>query len=357
MVTYNSNKIVLNQNMIKLTIPPLLKNGDTIGIISPSAGLHPFCPHRTFEGEKTLKKLGYKVKYAPHSLENNGYVSTSPQKRVDDLHQMFLDKEVTAIICSLGGENANQLLKYIDFSIIKNNPKIFLGYSDITILHCAFASQSQLRTYYGPTLQTEFAEYPDIDPYVTEYFNKAIASNKVIGKINPSKEWSDEFLNWFTKEDQKRKRTPYPHLGYEWLKEGHAEGSIFGGCIPTLNHLAGTKYWIDPTDTIFFIDIPEGAPGQQMSLSALDAFFADLENIGVFQNIKGLLVGRPYQFKEDSIEKLKEILLYYTADHNYPILFNANIGHASPIITIPLGASCNIDSRNNLFEITESGVV
>lgn len=341
---------------MSLTIPKKLNKGDMIGVISPSAGLGPIFPHRIEQAEKNLIKLGFKVKYAKNSLKNDGYVSASAKERADDIHEMFLDNKVRAILATIGGNHSNQVLKYLDFEIIKNNPKIFVGYSDITVLHFAFAVKANLRTYYGPCIISEFGEYPEILPYTLEYFKKALIETKPIGNIPQSESWTEEFLDWSEKKDQTRARKMNLTRGYEWWKEGVAKGEIFGGAIPSINHLAGTKYWVDLKDKIIFIDIPEKNPGEKFSLSDLDSFFADLDNLNVFKDIRGLIIGRPYFYEEEDSRKLKEIVLYYTKDYNYPVLFNANIGHVSPIITISMGASAVLSSELNRFEILEAGV-
>lgn len=341
---------------MQLTNPQKLKKGNVIGIVSPSAGLASLFPHRVKQGEQALQKLGLKVLFAPNSLKNKGYVSASPQERADDLHQLFSNPEVSAILCTIGGNHSNQLLKYLDFNLISSNPKIFIGYSDITVLHYAFAKKSSLRTFYGPCLLPEFGEYPEPLSYTVQYFIKAIMHTAPIGKIEPSSLWTDEFLDWAEKKDLERPRKLYPSKGYEWWKEGKVEGEIFGGAIPSINHLAGTEFWVEMKGKIFFIDIPEGAPGKAFPLSELDSFLADLDNLNVFRDIQGLIIGRPYQYTTENILLLKEIINYYTKDFDYPILFNANIGHTSPIITLPLGVRVRLNSEENLFEIVESGV-
>ncbi len=342
---------------MRLAIPKKLEKGDVIGVVSPSAGLGPIFPHRIEQAEKNLTKLGFKIKYAKNSLKNDGYVSASAKERADDIHEMFLDNEVKAIISTIGGDHSNQVLKYIDFEIIKNNPKIFIGYSDITVLHMAFATKSNLRTYYGPCIISEFGEYPEILPYTLEYFEKALMKDEPIGSVIQSDYWTWEFLDWFKKKDQTRARKLIPSKGYEWWKKGKAQGKIFGGCVPSINHLAGTEYWINFKDKIFFIDIPESCPGEKFSLADLDSFLADLDNLGVFRIIKGLIIGRPYFYEEEDNVELRKLIDNYTKDHDYPILFNANIGHVSPIITLPLGAKVKLDSEKNCFEISEPGVI
>lgn len=128
--------------------------------------------------------------------------------------------------------------------------------------------------------------------------------------------------------------------------------------MPSINHLTGTEYWIDPTNGLFFMDIPEGHEfGEGFPIQALDAYFADLDNLGIFEKIGGLVIGRPYNYSGDQYSELKKIILYYTQKYNYPILLNVNIGHCDPIITLPLGVNVTIDSKQNKFFINESSVV
>jgi len=138
--------------------PSHLKKGDIIGIISPSSGLANIFPHRVEKGKRMLENLGFKVIFGKHALERSGYVSASPQDRASDIHDMFVNPDVKAIICTIGGNHANQLLKYLDFDLIRSNPKIFIGYSDITILHYAFAVKAGLRTFYGPCMVVGFVK-------------------------------------------------------------------------------------------------------------------------------------------------------------------------------------------------------
>lgn len=330
-----------------------IKKGDLISIVSPSAGLGELFPHRIESGIKCLEKIGFKVRVEKNALKRKNWVSGLIKERIDDIHAAFKDKKVKAIICTIGGNHSNQLLKYLDFKLIRNNPKIFLGYSDITVLHNAIYKKAGLRTFYGPCIISEFGEYPDILPFTKSYFEKALTEG-VIGEIEQSKEWTDEFLNWFNVEFHTKTRNMFPNTGYEWWREGNAVGEIFGGAIPSVNHLLGNEYEINFKNKVFFIDLPEGYnPGENFPLADLDAFLADLFNAGIFKQIKGLIIGRPYGYKDDK-EKfflLKKIIMNYTKGTNYPILFNVDFGHTSPMITIPIGAKVELDSKQNKFEI------
>jgi len=335
-------------NLLK---PKKLKRGDTIGIIAPSSGLASIFSHRTDYGKKSLEKMGFKVKFSSHSREIDGYVSASVEKRISDLHDMFKDKNIDGILATIGGDHANQLLSEIDFSVIKKNPKPFIGYSDITVLHFAFLTQANLQTFYGPCLISEFGEYPEVFEYTEKYFKYAVMDEESIGNVKPSENWTDDFLDWSEKKDLERPRKMKKSEGFSWWRKGRAVGSILGGTIPSINHLAGTKFWPDFNKKIFFIDIPEGGPGKKFPVSKLDSFLADLKNLELFNVISGLIIGRAYRYDEEDVQNLKKIINFYTQGNDYPILYNVNIGHASPILTVPLGSKVVLDSSKNQFKL------
>jgi muramoyltetrapeptide carboxypeptidase LdcA involved in peptidoglycan recycling len=338
----------------KLITPEKLKKGDTIAFVSPSAGLAPFAPHRIEIATKMLEKLGYKVKIASNAVKNNDYVSASPIARASDINKMFADKKVKMIMATIGGNHSNQILKYLDYNLIRKNPKIFIGYSDNTVLHFALQSQANLATYYGPCAMTQFGENPQILDYTLKYFNYSISEKqaKKTYSILPSETWTDEILNWFEKEDLKRPRKLSKNHGYEWLRPGKAKGPILGGAVVSLNHLAGTKYWLDPKDTIYFLDIPESSDiTQGLSLSDVDSLLADLDNLNVFETIKGLIIGRPYKYSKAEEKVLKAIVMRYMHNKKCPILYNANIGHVDPIVTLRYGSTAILDSEQNKLEI------
>jgi len=334
--------------------PKRLQEGDTIAIISPSAGLGKRYPHRIDNAIKFLESQGYKVKEFPSTRKNNGWESAPAEERAKDIMAAFLDKEVKAIISTIGGTVAIQTLKYLDFEKIKENPKIFCGYSDISNLHYAFLTQANLVTFYGPCAMTQFGEYPKPLDYTFEYFNKAVISEKPIGKITPSKEWTEEVLDWSKKLDLTRPRKLKKNKGFEWLRKGKAEGKIIGGCLTSIVHLPGTKYWPDYKDKILFLEIPEGQKFDQGEpLPYVDWYMEQLNILEVFNQIKGLIFGRPFKYNEDEAEMLKKKILERTKDYDFPILLGADIGHTDPMITIPIGTNVMIDSETNTFEFLE----
>ena len=337
--------------------PNRLRKGDTIAIIAPSSGLAAKYPHRLNNAESFLKSQGYKIKEFSCTRKNNGWESAPAEERAKDIMNAFLDEDVKAIITSIGGTVAIQTLKYLNFNKIKKNPKIFCGYSDISILHYAFYTQANLTTFYGPCALTQFGEYPKPLDYTWKHFKKAVASEKPIGKIKPSKEWTDEVLDWGKKLDLTRARRLKKNKGYEWLRRGKAKGKIIGGCLNTIVHLSGTKYWPNYKNKILFLEISEGQVfNKGEPLPYVDRYLGQLDALGVFKQIKGLIFGRPFRYSESETQILKEKLIERTKDYNFPILFGADIGHTDPQITIPLGTKILIDSEKNLFEFLEKGV-
>jgi len=328
-----------------------LKRGDTIGIVSPSSCLGGLVQRRFYQGVKKLEELGLTVVVGKHALDVTGYTAGSARERAEDIMDFFRDPKIKGIFCAIGGFHSNELLKFLDFDVIRENPKIFLGYSDATVLHFALHTQCNLVTYYGPSVMNQFADMTKVNEYSMDYFKRALMQEREIGQIEPSEFWSDELLDWFGNEDLTAERVQNFNAGYEWLKPGKAEGDILGGCIESMLHLRGTKYWPDFTDKIFLCEIAERSEdiSRGKEVSVIDSYLTDLELSGVFEQTCGMVIGRPYGYTEEEMEQLKEVILRKTADHSFPILFNVNVGHVDPIMTVPLGKSVKLDSAENLF--------
>ena len=294
-----------------------LRVGDTIGLFSPSAPLAGLVPHRTQKGIQALERLGFKIKVGENALKVTGHTAGTPQERAEDINSFFEDKEVKAIFSFIGGNHSNQILKYLDFNLIKKNPKIFLGYSDATVLHFALHTKTNLVTFYGPAVLTQFAENPKVIPYTERYFKKALMTNKPIGKIQPSNQWTDEILDWFKKEDLKRPRKMKKNKGWEWLKPGKAEGKILGGCITSMLHLRGTEYWPDFSDSVLFWETPESGDDftKGEKVENIDSYLTDLENSGIFERIKGMIVAKFFGYTNKQEKQLIEIIKNYTVKY------------------------------------------
>jgi muramoyltetrapeptide carboxypeptidase len=335
-------------DMIK---PEPLQPGDTIALVSPSAGLAGLIPHRLDRAIEFLKASGYFVRQFPSTRSICRWESATPQQRAMDLMSAFTDKEIKAIICTIGGNTANKTLDLLDYETIRSHPKIFCGYSDISVLHYAIYKQCRLSTFYGPAAMTQFGEYPKPLEYTISHFKKAVVLRS-IGRILPSPEWTDETLDWEQKADLERPRLMKPNKGYDWLRSGVAEGPILGGCITSIMNLIGTYYWPSHEGVILFLELPEGNDfGKPTPLPQVDELLCALRLAGIFDEITGLIFGRPFKYGEGEEAILKEIILENTNGYDFPILFGADIGHTDPQITIPLGAMSKLNSITNGFSI------
>ena len=233
-------------------IPKKLKVGDEVRVVAPSrsmAILKDDCINLAIE---RLESLGLKVTFSKHVNEfEEDYMCTNAKDRAEDFNEAFRDDNVKAILTVIGGFNSNQILKYLDFEVIKRNPKILCGFSDITILLDAIYSKTDLVTYYGPHFSS-FGMKKGFD-YTFDYFKKAFFSEEEI-KITSSLQWSDDA--WFLNQE---KREFIDNEGMFIINEGEASGKIIGGNLCTLNLLQGTEYMPDIKNSILFLEDDEMA--------------------------------------------------------------------------------------------------
>jgi muramoyltetrapeptide carboxypeptidase len=332
--------------------PPRLREGDIVGIISPSWGGGAAHPHRVERGVDYLESLGFRVRIAPHAMNSAGNVSDTAENRAADIHAMFSDPEVKALIATIGGDHSCHLLPLLDFDLIRQNPKILMGYSDVTVLNVAIWEKTGLFTFNGPALMAELAEYPKVFDYTERYMLKALCSAEPIGEIEPSGWWTEEFLDWGEKEDLTRERTRQASSGWAWLKGGSAEGVLVGGCLESMQHLRGTPYWPDLDGAILFLETSEEKPSPE----TVDGILMDYENMGAFGWIRGLLFGRPYGYTQEEREQLHEVILERTERYDFPVVADMDFGHTSPMFTLPVGCRAVIDAGRERFEIAEAAV-
>lgn len=328
-------------------IPKQLQPGDTIGIISPSWGGAGLFPHRVEMGLNQLKQLGFNVTLANNALNHMNYVSDTPENRAADIHQMFSDPDVKAIIAAIGGDHSCHLLPLLDFELIQDNPKIFMGFSDITVLNVAIWVKTGLVTFNGPALLTDFAEYPHMQLYTQQAFQKTLCKSGKKITFSPADEWTEEFLDWEQRLDLQRPRKMIQSMGWTWLRHGSAHGILVGGCIESLQHLRGTPFWPGWDEAILFFETSEEKP----SPATIDGILMDYENMGIFQKLRGLLVGRPIYYSDQEKEALRSVILERTRKYNFPIITDMDFGHTSPQLILPVGGHAQIDTTQNLFEI------
>jgi muramoyltetrapeptide carboxypeptidase len=332
--------------------PPALHPGDTVGIVSPSwFGGEPFLP-RLRRGIASLEAAGFKVKVADHALNSLGHVSDTPANRVADLHEMFRDPEIRMVLATIGGDHSCHLLPLIDWSLIRANPKVFMGFSDITVLNIAIHRMTGLVTFNGPALLTDWAEYPEMPTFARSQVMAAITRPEPMGEFAPAPWWTEEFLDWATGEDTSRPRLRLDNPGWTWLREGRAIGPLIGGCLESLQHLRGTPYWPDLDGAILFLETSEVRPTPE----DVDALLMDFENMGVLSSIAGLVLARPYGYAPEDIDRLWAIVRKRTAAFGFPVLAGTDTGHTTPLQTLPIGVVSELDAERNRFAILEPAV-
>ena len=257
------------------------------------------------------------------------------------------------MVAMIGGDHSCHLLPLLDYALIRKNPKVFIGFSDITVLNVAIWKETGLVTFNGPALLTDFAEYPKMFEYTERYMLKALCEASPIGVIEPSKWWTEEFLDWAQQEDLKRPRARHNSAGWAWLRGGVAEGVLIGGCLESLGHLRGTEFWPEWQDAIMFFETSEGPPSPER----VDSILMDYENMGVLQRLKGLIVGRPMRYTEEKRSSSFERWSWSGREaYTFPIVTDMDFGHTSPQFTVPIGCRAWIDSEHQRFEVIDAAV-
>lgn len=225
--------------------PKRLQPGDIVATVSASWGGagDSKLRWRYEQGVKRLEEVfGLTVIPMPNSLKGSEYLYNNPGARAEDLMTAFKDTRVKAIITNIGGEDSIRLLPYIDFNVIRENPKIFMGYSDDTVSHL-FCHKAGISSFYGPAILTDFAENIEMDSYTIETVNRTLFSNEIIGEIQPANEWTSERLEWIEINKDTR-RTMQQNNGYEVLQGSRTvRGRLIGGCIEVLEFVKGTELW------------------------------------------------------------------------------------------------------------------
>ena len=303
-----------------MILPKRLKKGDTIGVIAPSGHLREV---NIDDVEKSLIDMGYNVKmYESCYSVDRGYLSGKDELRAKDLQDAFEDKNIDAVFCIRGGYGAARLLDLIDFDVIKNNPKIVCGYSDITSLTNMIFSKTGLVTFSGTNFKT-------IATDETDYSYKEIIKRFVEGSLEIGKEKS----------------------GYKTIKDGSSEGELIGGNLSLTKGLVDGKYKIDFTDKILFLE----DLGYESEPAFISNYLYYMRQNKVFDKIKGIWLGN---YEHESGITLEKILLdVIENDYTFPIIKSNNFGHIETKTVIPIGTKAKIDTNKTVkIELIESCV-
>lgn len=341
--------------------PKRLQPGDKIAIVSLSAGIlgeEKFIHKYHIAKERLEKDFGLEVVTMPHALKGCDFIYNHPELRAKDLMDAFADTSIKAVFCAIGGDDTIRTAAYIDYDILRNNPKIFMGYSDTTANHFMM-HKAGLVSFYGPSIIGEFAEYGEITPYVKEAIEQVLFQDSTGYQLKSSPVWSDHYIPWMESNQNVVREWKDDLKGHELLQgSGKVEGRLLGGCLDAFAIYIGTPVW--PTldqwrDTILFLETSEDKPGPEYIIWLLRNMAAQ----GILKVVKGILVGKPKD--EVYYEEYKEAILQVVAKEeglsNLPIIYNMNFGHSKPIGIIPYGILAEMDCDTREVRLLESATI
>ena len=291
--------------------PPKLRKGEAVGVIAPAG---PVTPSEIQPGINLLESFGYKVIVSPHLYQREGYVAGDDETRLEDLNSMLDDGDIKVIFCARGGYGTMRLLEQIDFELIRRNPKIIVGYSDITALLLAIYKKTGLVTFHG-TMLKEFSKNRNRN---LESFLDLVSSEKMC-KVNLGK-------------------------GIR-LVPGHAEGTLLGGNLSLICHLLGTPFMPSLKKSILFVEEKEEP------LYRIDRMMTHLRLSGELKGLVGLIAGT-FEGCGD-ISSINRVLVDTVSDLHIPVVSGLPVGHGLENISLPLGVQASLDTEAMILSITE----
>lgn len=347
--------------LAKLKIPKALQPGDRIAAVSPSAGVAGAVPARYEIGVKQLEEtFGLQVVPMKHARKPIDWVRKNPKARADDLMEAFADKSIKGIITCIGGDDSIRLLEHLDLSVLRKNPKVFMGYSDTTALHF-MCLKAGIRSYYGPAIMTQFAENTGMHDYTRDNVQKTLFSTQPIGNVPVAKEWTEQHLKWEVPDNQNIRRAMQKNPGPRVLQgKGTATGRAVAMCADLFPMIAGTPVW--PTGewwkgAVLFLETSEDRP----PVSEFTYWLRNMGAQGMFKRLAGIVLARPKGF-----ETTKDRQSYDTAllnvvrgefnNKSLPLIAQADFGHTDPIFTIPYGAKVRLDCKTGGIRFLEASV-
>lgn len=336
--------------MTNLIKPARLQRGDTIAAISISGGRagDEDMLWRYELGKRRLEEcFGLHVVETPHALRGSDYLYRNPEARAEDLTWALKTPQVKGIIANMGGDDSYRLLPHIDFEAIRGNPKIFLGYSDITTI-CACFAYAGVMSYYGPNLLTPVAQPGSLDSYTKNAINKALFSKEPIGQVEPCPQYTQ--IEW---QDKPKEEIVWQNnSGYQLLQgQGVVRGRLLGGCLGPLQQIMGTKIFPGKDDWEGCILFLENGSPYGSALAGLHGWRA-LAACGALEKCAGLITTA---MNEEEKQILLKVLRDEVRREDLPVLVNVDFGHRTPMTVLPVGAIAEIDCERAALTILESG--
>ncbi len=342
----------MDVSTMEIVKPSKLWFGDTVGIVSPASPIAAFCPRRLKRGIECLEDMGFQVILGDHASKRTGHTAGTIDDRLSDLHAMYRNPDVKAIIPTIGGYNSNQLLEVLDYKLIAENPKILLGYSDITALQLGIFSQTGMVTYMGPAILPQFGEFGGLFDYTRNSMEDILMMGANAQRVlQPSVSWTEERLQWDLEDN--RARVLQESTGWKILKRGKACGRIIAGNVSTLLLLAGTAYWPDTTGAILCVEDDETT-----NIATVDRYLTQLRQMGVYEKLAALIVGRfPSDTGFSDEDPLDSMLSSATQGYSFPVVYDVDFGHTDPMMIMANGVWASLDAVSHLeFRYLESTV-
>ena len=308
-------------------LPPPINQGDIVALVSPSSASDD--PFSLQLAQEAMQALGFKVKTGAHYAARRGHLAGTDAERAGDLNAMFADDEVKAIVCVRGGSGAARLLPLLDYALIRRKPKVLLGYSDITALHCAIQAKTGLVTFHGPVGSGSWNRF-NVDQFRRLFFQRELMQYR-----NPA-EAGDELV-------QRKNRTIT-------ITGGKASGELVGGNLTVLTALAGTPYLPDFSGKILFLEDVAEAPYR------IDRMFSTLKLMGVLDRIAGFIFGECSDCEPGNgygSLNLSQILDDYIKPLKIPAYRGALIGHIREQFIVPVGGRVEMNADAGSFRMLE----
>ncbi|MDW7692271.1 LD-carboxypeptidase [Flammeovirgaceae bacterium SG7u.111] len=307
--------------------PPKLEKGQTIGIITPASAVPD--EEKLRAAGKTLEEKGYKVKFGEHAFGRWGYLSGTDEERAGDLNKMFADNEVDAIMCSRGGWGGARLLELIDYNAIKKNPKVLVGYSDVTSLLNAIFAKTGLIAFHGPM------GLSDWNPFTSKNFDKVIVKEKHYSLKGGKKDEEDLVTGRFV------------------INEGKASGTLVGGNLTVLCGMVGSSYLPDFEGSILLLeDVGE-------AVYRIDRYLVHLKLAGILDKVAGIVFSSCNDCDQGPSDKgfsLKQVLEQHIKPLGVPAFYGTMVGHLNEQYTLPVGAKVEVNAKRSKIKLLEAAV-
>lgn len=350
--------------MDQLILPTKLNKGDKIAVVSASWGGPGAFPYRYEVGKQRLEnEFGLEVIEMPHALKDPDWIYHNPRARAEDFMQAFLDPTIKGVFSSIGGDDAIRLLPYINFEIIRKNPKIVLGFSDSTVLHF-ICLKAGITSFYGPSVMTGFAENIAMHAYTVTAIKQSLFSTDKVGSIPFASEgWTKEYLDWDKPSNQMIQRKLEPAMRWEFLgcTDKIVQGRLLGGCIEVLQFINATAIWPSSDlwdNTILFLETSE----EGISPSYLKRFLRNLAAQEILAKIKGILFSKPggSEILASEFNNYGKAILNVFEEYELPqipVVTNMDFGHSDPMWVMPYGCLTKINPMKNTVSLLEGMVI